>query len=96
MLTSSSELFETLRGIQNAMNACLNSVYSRTVLFQMEIPATRGVLGTYDYVAVGIYYVVVLTVSIYVSLLLSNLLVLSVNVSAMQDDRYTLYYSVSQ
>jgi hypothetical protein len=62
----------------------------------MEIPATRGVLGTYDYVAVGIYYVVVLTVSIYVSLLLSNLLVLSVNVSAMQDDRYTLYYSVSQ
>jgi len=36
-------------------------------LFQMEPPASQSVLGTYDYVAVGIYYVVVLTVSIYVS-----------------------------
>jgi len=33
----------------------------------MEAPARQSVLGTYDYVAVGIYYVVILTVSIYVS-----------------------------
>jgi hypothetical protein len=33
----------------------------------MEAPARQSVLGTYDYVAVGIYYVIVLTVSIYVS-----------------------------
>lgn len=36
-------------------------------LFQMEAPARQSVLGTYDYVAVGIYYVVILTVSLYVS-----------------------------
>ena len=33
----------------------------------MEAPPRQNVLGTYDYVAVGIYYVVILTVSIYVS-----------------------------
>jgi hypothetical protein len=50
----------------------------------MEAPARQSVLGTYDFVAVGIYYVVVLTVSIYVSLYFSaNLLVLLVSVAAM-------------
>jgi hypothetical protein len=33
----------------------------------MDAPAKQNVLGTYDFVAVGIYYVLVLTVSVYVS-----------------------------
>jgi hypothetical protein len=45
------------------LNACA------TCVFQMEGSARQNMLGTYDYVAVGVYYVVVLTVSVYVSLL---------------------------
>jgi hypothetical protein len=35
---------------------------------QMDAPAGQSVLGTYDFVAVGIYYFLVLAVSVYVSL----------------------------
>jgi hypothetical protein len=44
------------------------SIVSFMFTFQMDSPARQSVLGTYDFVAVGIYYVLVLTVSVYVSL----------------------------